>query len=155
MPELTDESSAIKTICLRLLARREHSQQELRDKLALRGFDRRQTQWVVDGLIRQGWQSDQRFAESYARYRIRKGFGPRIIDYELQRHGIQAIDLDAVLLDLLDDWLTLLKQVYSKKYAENGALTPAEWIKRSRFLLQRGFSGEMITKFFQTLKKRG
>ena len=156
MPEFEspENSGEIREICIRLLTRREHSQKELRDKLALRGFDRGQTQTVIDGLIEQNWQSDQRFAESYARHRIKKGYGPVKIEYEIQQRGIQSVDLDAVLVDLADDWFEVLGQVYRKKYAEASLKNYAERIKRSRFLLQRGFSGEMIRKFLQQIENK-
>ncbi len=143
----------ISEICIRLLTRREHSQKELQDKLALRGFGRSQTQSVIDKLAQQNWQSDQRFAESYARHRIKNGFGPIKIKYDIQQLGIENIDLDTVLHDLANDWFEILEQVYRKKYTEKSSLTYAERIKRSRFLLQRGFSGEMIMKYFQKIRE--
>jgi regulatory protein len=152
MPRYLEDSKEIKKICLRLLTRREYSQKELRDKLAIKGFDRCQSQSVIDGLIEQGWQSDQRFAESYARHRIKKGFGPVKIEYEIFQRGVENIDLDEVLLDLAKDWFEIIEQVYSKKYAVTQVVTQVEKIKRSRFLFQRGFSGEMIMKFFQSIE---
>jgi len=130
--------------CLQLLTRREHSQQELLNKLALKGIERNATQAVIDKLIDEGWQSDERYAESYARYRIKKGFGPIKIAHELKQKGISHFDLEPVVHDISDSWFTLLTQVYHKKYADKGDLSPKEYIKRSRFLLQRGFSHEMI-----------
>ena len=141
----------IREICIRLLSRREHSQQELLDKLAIKGFDRTETQLIVDDLAAQGWQSNQRFAESYSRYRIKKGFGPIKITCELQQRGIDECDLDEVLMDLADGWGEILEQVYVKKYPDDKVLTNKEWLKRNRFLQQRGFSGEMIKTLFRGL----
>ncbi|MCK5191788.1 MAG: regulatory protein RecX [Methylococcales bacterium] len=146
----------IRDICVRLLSRREHSQQELLDKLVIKGFDRTEAQLIVDDLASQGWQSNQRFAESYSRYRIKKGYGPIKIICELQQRGIEDCDLDAVLIDIADSWNELLDQVYAKKYPDdkeltNKALTHKEWFKRNRFLQQRGFSGEMIKTLFKDL----
>jgi RecX family. len=59
-----------------------------------------------------------------------------------------------VLVDLADDWFEVLDQVYRKKYAEDSLKNYAERIKRSRFLLQRGFSGEMIRKFLQQIENK-
>lgn len=151
--ESSKEVREIKEICLRLLTRREHSQKELRDKLVQKGFDPSQVHTVINGLAQQNWQSDQRFAESYVRHRIKKGFGPNKINYEIQQRGVHGVDLDDILLDLADNWLELLKQVYRKKYTENKPLTHTERFKRSRFLLQRGFSSEMINQFFQQIRK--
>jgi len=134
----------IRGFCIGLLTRREHSQKELLDKLALKGYERSATQSVVDKLAEEGWQSNERFAESYARYRIKKGFGPVKIAFELRQRGVMDVDLDAVVLDLADGWLDLLQQLYLKKYAVDETLSQKEWLKRSRFLQQRGFSHEMI-----------
>ena len=141
----------IRECCVRLLSRREHSQQELLNKLATKGFDRAKTRVIVDELAAQGWQSNQRFAESYSRYRIKKGYGPVKIIYELQQRGIEDCDLDEVVMDLADGWGEILEQVYLKKYSDDTRLTNKEWLKRNRFLQQRGFSGEMIKTLFRDL----
>ena len=147
----TESQKNIREFCVRLLSRREHSQQELLDKLASKGFDRTETQVIVDELAAQGWQSNQRFAESYSRYRIRKGYGPIKIKSELQQRGIEDCNLDEVVMDLADGWGEILEQVYLKKYSDDTRLTNKEWLKRNRFLQQRGFSGEMIKTLFRDL----
>ena len=147
----TESQKNIRECCVRLLSRREHSQQELLDKLAVKGFDRTETQLIVDELAAQGWQSNQRFAESYSRYRIKKGYGPIKIICELQQRGIEDCDLDEVLMDLADGWGEILEQVYVKKYPDDKVLTNKEWLKRNRFLQQRGFSSEMIKTLFRAL----
>ncbi|MFZ2407018.1 MAG: regulatory protein RecX [Methylobacter sp.] len=144
----------IQDVCLRLLARREHSQQELLNKLALRGFDRDDAQPVIDELAEQGWQDDLRYAESYARFRIQKGYGPIRVRHELKQNGIAAFDLESIVQEEAGSWMALLEQVYSKKYTHDTALDRNEWAKRSRFLLQRGFSGAMISALFDELNIR-
>jgi regulatory protein len=47
--------------------------------------------------------------------------------------------------------MDLLEQVYSKKYGHDSVLNRNEWAKRSRFLMQRGFSGTMISALFDHL----
>jgi regulatory protein len=154
---LIEESQVAKEIhevCLRLLARREHSQQELLNKLALRGFDRDDAQPVIDELAGQGWQDDLRYAESYARFRIQKGYGPMRVRHELKQNGIAAFDLEGIVQEEAGSWMALLEQVYSKKYTHDTALDRNEWAKRSRFLLHRGFSGAMISALFDQLNIR-
>ncbi len=141
----------IREICLRLLTRRDYSQLELLDRLIKKDFDRAESQIIIDDLAEQGWQSDLRFAESYARYRIKKGYGPIKIGYELQQRGVESFDLDTVVFDLADDWDDLLKQVYERKYSDEKSLLSKEWLKRSRFLQQRGFSWELINRLFKVL----
>lgn len=154
MIEESQAAKEIEAICLRLLARREHSQQELLNKLALRGFDRDDAQPVIDELAEQGWQDDLRYAESYARFRLQKGYGPIRVRHELKQNGIAAFDLESIVQEEAGSWMALLKQVYSKKYSHDTVLERNEWAKRSRFLLQRGFSGAMISALFDQLNIR-
>ncbi|MDP1774841.1 MAG: regulatory protein RecX [Methylobacter sp.] len=154
MIEEPQVAKEIQEICLRLLARREHSQQELLNKLALRGFDRDDAQPVIDELAEQGWQDDLRYAENYARFRIQKGYGPIRVGYELKQNGIAVFDLEGVVQEEAGSWMALLEQVYSKKYTDDAVLARNEWAKRSRFLLHRGFSGAMISALFDQLNIR-
>lgn len=144
----------IKDIGLRLLARREHSQKELLDKLTLRGFDAETSRRVVSELAEQGWQCDRRYAESYARQRIEKGYGPLRIQYELQQRGITEVDLDGVLDELNENWLTIVEKTYLNKYDPDARLSTKEWLKRSRFLQQRGFGGDLIRALYAQLEIR-
>lgn len=146
----TERHAQIETLCLRFLARREHSRRELVDKLVLRGFERNEVETVIDELAEQNWQNDDRFAECFVRQRIASGYGPIRIRYELQQRGINDVDLDAEA-DEQGGWGHLALNVYLAKYGEERALTQNEWLKRSRFLQQRGFSGEMIKQLFVEL----
>lgn len=156
---MTDESIAnplerrqrIEAICVRLLARREHSRRELLDKLAMRGFERDEVAAVIDDLSRQNWQNDARYAECYIRERIAKGYGPLRIAYELQQRGVVGAELDAQAEEQ-GGWLNLALDVYAGKYGDETSLPPNEWAKRSRFLQQRGFGGETIKRVFAVLK---
>jgi regulatory protein len=139
-------SNEIKEICLRLLARREHSQKELLNKLLIKGFDKDDILAVIEELARQGWQSDLRYAESYARHRIQKGYGPISVTYELRQNGIDAVDREDIVQKTAGSWMDLLEQVYTKKYNHDALMDRSEWAKRSRFLLQRGFSGAMVSQ---------
>ncbi|MGZ4993035.1 MAG: regulatory protein RecX [Methylobacter sp.] len=152
--EALHDAAEIKEVCLRLLARREHSQKELLDKLVLRGFVRDKVQSVIDELAEQGWQNDLRYAESYARFRIQKGYGPIRVGYELKQNGITAFDLESIAQEEAGSWMALLEQVYGKKYSQDAVLERSEWVKRSRFLLHRGFSGAMISALFDELNIR-
>ena len=144
----------IKNHCLRLLARREHSQKELLTKLMQKGFERADIQVVIDELATSNWQSDARFAENYARARLRKGYGATAIRYELSQKGIDVAqtNLNDVLLTVADNWLDLLTQTYCKKYGEIEPLTRQDWAKRTQFLLRRGFSSSQIQQFAKKLR---
>ncbi|MEC4747911.1 regulatory protein RecX [Methylomicrobium sp. Wu6] len=145
-----DQTDAnIRAECLRLLTGREHSRKELLHKLAIKGFTRERSEPILEALTAEKWQSDARYAESYARSRILKGYGPAFIAYELGQRGIDlektpSFDLEA-LAESVGGWMAVLRQVYLKKYGDGPVPNRNEWAKRSRFLLQRGFTNAMIT----------
>jgi regulatory protein len=142
----------IEQICLRLLARREHSRRELLEKLALRGFSQDEASPVIDEIAAQNWQNDERFADAFVRQRLQNGYGPLRIRYELQQRGISGVDIEALAAEAVGGWLESLLALYSRKYATEQTLSQAEWLKRSRFMQQRGFSGEMIKQLYTALK---
>jgi regulatory protein len=141
--------ASIRAECLQLLTGREHSRKELLQKLAAKGFAKERIDPILDELAEEGWQSDARYAESYARSRILKGYGPTFIAYELRQKGIDlgnlpSFDLEALAESVAGGWEALIGQVYSKKYGNAPAPSRNEWAKRSRFLQQRGFTHAMI-----------
>ena len=151
MLELPETYKAIKEACLRYLIRREHSQQELVQKVTTKGFARQDVIAVLEELIEQGLQSNARFAESYARSRVHKGFGPLRIQAELQQRGAGDCHFEMAVDDIADSWENLLEQVYSKKYGIEESLDNKEKFKRSRFLQQRGFPNDMVHRLFKKL----
>lgn len=144
-------STEIKEICLRLLARREHSQKELLNKLLIKGFGKDEISAVIEELALQGWQSDSRYAESYARHRIQKGYGPVSVIYELRQNGVDVVNLEDIVQKTSGSWMELLEQVYTKKYGHATLMDHNEWAKRNRFLLHRGFPGVMVNALFKHL----
>lgn len=146
--------SEIKLRCLRLLARREHSQQELLRKLETKGFEKEAIENVLVELNQQGLQSDTRFAESYARMRFGNGFGSLKIDYELKQRGIPDFDLDPVISENFIDEQHLIALAYQKKYPHTENIPLKEQLKRQRFLQQRGFSYDLIQQLFKNFARK-
>jgi regulatory protein len=147
------ESKIIRKECLRLLTRRDHSKKEIQDKLSLKGFERSQVSEVIDELSGQNWQNDSRYAESYARVRSQKGFGPVRIAFELRQQGIDAETVEQVLQVEAHDWFFLLEKVYLKKFPDKSRFDLNERGKRIRFLLHRGFSNAMIYDLLEQQSK--
>ena len=72
--ELPDTSPRdVRLAAMRLLTRREHSCQELQQKLKIKGFGESLIEQITGDLKQQGLLSDERFAESYLRFRRNKG----------------------------------------------------------------------------------
>jgi regulatory protein len=162
---VNNSAKEIKEVCLRILSGREHSKQELLQKLAAKGYGHNDALAVIDELAREGWQNDLRYAESHARSRILKGYGPVRIVYELRQNGIDTafnegygirppradFDLEGLVQATAGSWMALLERVYTKKYGGGRQLEANERAKRSRFLIQRGFTGTMISELFKHL----
>ena len=137
---------------MRLLARREHSQKELAQKLTLRGFQAEEISVAIAECINKNWQDDQRYTESFVRQRIGNGYGPLRIRYDLQQRGISKVDIDAFADEFAEGWQQLLLNVYHGKFTSETVLTQKEWLKRCRFLAQRGFPQHMINGLRTELK---
>jgi len=132
-----------------MLARREHSFRELVQKLTLKGFDQCDVEELLNEFVELGWQSDQRFAESYSRSRLQKGFGPIRIQYELRERGIDAV-VDG-LFDETPDWQALLAELHDKKYGVEAPADIKERAKRVRFFQHKGFTHDMIKQLFNQM----
>ncbi|WP_107913325.1 regulatory protein RecX [Luteibacter sp. OK325] len=128
---------------LGLLARREHSRRELKQKLDRGGFAREETTDAVAQLGDQGYQDDDRFAASLMRSRIGQGYGPVRIRAELRSQGIA----DAVIRRLIEsadvDWHDLASSQLRRRYGGPSA-DPAERVRRAQFLLRRGFAAATV-----------
>jgi len=130
---------------LRLLARREHSARELETKMVARGWPEGHAGEVVADLAAAGLQSDSRFAESFARQRAGRFYGPRRILAELAQRGVDAALANEALDALKIDFFDLAADFYRRKY---GSADPdpdyRERAKRSQTLYRRGFEFEHI-----------
>ena len=131
---------------MNLLARREHSRQELRDKLLTRGFEDDEITPALQTLSREGLLSDERFTESFIHSRAERGSGPVKIRAELRQRGV-ADDLITAWLDERDHvWLERAEAVRRKKF---GSALPVEYKEKARqmrFLQYRGFTPEQTRR---------
>ncbi len=144
----TERQEVLQRAC-DFLGRREHSRKELQHKLARRCEDEALIEELLDKLADEGLQSDERFTESFVHHRVNNGKGPLKIQQELNQRGVDQ-NLISIYLDSEDvDWLTLAREVRTKKY---GIEAPADYQKQalqSRFLYSRGFSSEHISRLFR------
>ena len=159
MPEIDKQVDlvSLKNAALNLLARREHSRSELENKLILK-FKQANTeadpdfrvllQKMLDQLSNLGLQDDARFAEAYVRSRLRRGFGPDRISFELRHKGVSESLADLVLKDAYS--AGSIYAVWRKKFS----CYPQDLkgrVKQQQFLRYRGFTGEQIQQLFNDL----
>jgi len=131
----------IRHTALDLLARREHSRLELKQKLLLRGFLEEEIENILEILAKENLQSDKRFAENYIRSRVSRGFGLIYIKNDLRYRGVSAEIIEEILESQNIDWPALAKAVWQKKYGQSASQKPQDKIKQMNFLRQRGFVG--------------
>jgi len=129
---------------LSMLARREHSQRELRARLEHGGYDEAEAAEAIERLGEQNCQDDERFAEMLLRARIAHGYGPARIRAELRSHGLNATAIDALIAAAEVDWNALATAQLRKKYGSRPAADHAERGKRAQFLSRRGFSADTV-----------
>ena len=142
-------ASSIRNKAMDLLARREHSEQELRQKLKTREYDTDAIDEILQVLKEDRLQSDERFTESYVNHRFNAGVGPLKIRYELRQKGVSDRLVDEFLEPLSDQWDELMTRQRVRKY---GVSIPDDYpsrMKQARFLQNRGFSPESVMRLFR------
>ncbi len=127
-----------------LLARREHSVYELKQKLKLRDYSGSEIRAALEQLIGDGLVSDERFTEAYVRHRALRGFGPTKIAAELNGKGVDEVLIEQYLEPSSPHWLDLAREAYAKKFGNSSPADYAQWTKRARFLQGRGFTASII-----------
>lgn len=138
----------IRKVAMDYLARREHGVQELTAKLLAKGYAPEPVETALAGLVADRLLSDARFSEAFVHARYQRGSGPHKIRAELRQRGIDEGLIDDCLDAYADRWQTLLAEVRERKY---GTAPPADFRERSRqmrFLQQRGFTAEQISRAF-------
>lgn len=128
------------------LSRREHSRLELKQKLLIKKFSLEEINSELDFLIAKDLQSDERFAYAYARSRKQSGFGPRRIECELRERGISESLISSAVDARAAEWRDHMIAVFQRKFSKS-TNNKSERGRQFRFLLQRGFSSEMITTY--------
>ena len=133
--------TSLRSRALAMLARREHSQFELRQKLAELGAESSVIDTILYEFSTENWQNDRRFTEVFIRYSARKGQGALNIRQELKQRGITDKEMVEELL-AEHDWFDLAQQTRSKKVGEELPTERKEQARQLRFLQYRGFSSE-------------
>jgi len=138
---------SIEMTAVKLLAAREHSVHELRNKLSSRFSDAELVERVLLDLQRRNLLSDQRFAEQYVNMRTRKGYGPLRIRAELAERGIEGEVIEACLDSSPSEWAGTMREVARQRFGETIAHDRNEQARRARFLSYRGFPESLIRSY--------
>ena len=135
----------VKKAAYSLLARREHSQKEIMQKLSQRDFAKEDIEVVLDALAEQDIQSDLRYGEAVLRQRLQKGYGWTYICAQLKQKGLTSDIISAVYDSQAIDWFEMAELAYVKRFAQTEIVDQKDKAKRIRFLQYRGFDFEQIS----------
>lgn len=149
---LKNQQQDIKNLLLNYLARREYSQKELSERLKNKGFAPDLYGPILHEFAARGWQSEQRFAESYARARFSRGHGLEQIAHELKQKGV-AVEIVKQALQQFssEDQLQSLYKLWQKKYDS----LPNDFkdkMKQQAYFKSRGFSFSLINELYKKLE---
>jgi regulatory protein len=126
-----------------LLARREHTSAEARQKLLEQGFEAAVVELVITDFIERHLLDDARYAEHYVSAHAGRGQGPVRIRHALDDLGLAAATIEQAL-EAGPDFRILCRQLRQRRF---GDAPPADWTekgKQVRFLQYRGFSLDHI-----------
>jgi len=144
------DARTVEASAVRLLARREHSTEELTRKLRSKGYPEELVEAVVAKLHGKKLVSNDRFASSFVHHHAQRGQGPVRIRAELKRQGI-ADELIHTQLDGTEvDWVARAVAVRRRKFGAGRPRNLAERAKQARFLQYRGFSSDQIRAALQS-----
>ena len=138
--------SQLQARAMRWLAQREHSRQELQAKLldhwnrSAPPADPSLVESALDALAGQGLLSEARFIASRVHVRQAR-WGTTRIRLELKQHGLQLTP--QLQSELQASELTRAQAVWARRF-DDLPNSPAEHARQARFLMGRGFSGDVV-----------
>ena len=148
-PEGRGSGPSLHTRAMRFLARREHSREELRRKLAPNVAEGEDLEAVLEDLAVRGWLSDARFAEHTARAKARR-FGPLKLVHYLKSRGVDAGAIAAGVRAAGEQGAPQMEIVWKSRFKAAPA-DEREKARQVRFLQGRGFALEEIFRFLKSL----
>lgn len=149
-----DEAGRALGVALAMLSRRDRSENEVRRRLASKGFSEEIIDGTVARLEEARYLDDRRFALLFAESAIRngRGYGFRL-RWDLSRRGVdEAVIAEALEeLDAEYDELAVLGALMARKFADFDPLTAGERGKRRvmAYFQRRGFSLAAIAQIMR------
>lgn len=129
---------------IRMLAGREHSCLELKNKLLKKGYELDNITKVITQLLKDKYLNEARFTDVFVNSKINRGIGPVRIRLELQQRGVDESLIDEYLDFNQDEWFERAKDARCKRFGHSLPEEINEKLKQIRFLQQRGFTQKHI-----------
>jgi regulatory protein len=140
------------------LARRDHSESELRRALLERGHEDEEVEAALRRLRSEGYLDDGSFAERYARSRLAgRGLGRLRVRQGLRQRGVERGTAEAGLSAALRDVpeADVLEAVARRYWRQRTRDEPALRLRKLwAFLLRRGFPASLVNERLRALWPR-
>jgi regulatory protein len=135
---------SLKGRALRLLSQREHSRAELERKLAGHEQEPGELRRLLEDLQAKGFIDHARVAESVLHRRAAK-LGAMRVRQELLAKGLEDSLVAQAVASLKATELDRAREVWRRRFGEPPPDAAAR-AKQARFLMARGFSGEIVRR---------
>jgi regulatory protein len=142
-PERRGSLQAVRGAAFALLARRDFTTGELRERLGAKGWDPDVVASAVAELVEERVLDDARYASNYVAYHAARGRGPIRIGADLRARILPA-ELIAAALAAVSDWHAHAHTARLRKFGPKAPVSWPEKGRQARFLQYRGFSSDHI-----------
>jgi len=141
-----DEAGKVISKALSYVARRPHSETELRDKLKQKEFDEGSIDDAIQRLIQLGYVDDGAFARQWAEERGTTR-GKRLLQQELRQRGVEDAVIELVLEDADTDEVAQARALAAKRLGRFTGRSPDVVRRRlTDYLARRGYSYQVISE---------
>lgn len=134
-------------VALKYLSARARTESEVRQKLENSGFSKAHITAALEQLRSYGYVNDEAFARDWARSRIAHlGYGPRLVEQELSRRGVEPTVIERVLHETCDRGKELeqAKALLERRFGLDD-LSSGKTLQRAEALLaRRGYHRSVI-----------
>ena len=134
-------------VALRLVARRDHAAAEIRLALERHGFGKRIVRQVLQRLRELGYINDRKFAAERVERLLERGFGAERIRIDLERCGIEAKTIEAVMPDRREE-RRRARALVEERFG--GSLGGRRRMQAVRWLAARGFREEILEEWSES-----
>ncbi|MBO6793110.1 MAG: regulatory protein RecX [Balneolaceae bacterium] len=155
--ESFEDQWKIKDYFIRLLARRDHSRQELVQKAIKKGYLNSEIDGILDELEEKKYIRNDVFAQKFAHDKFHfNHWGKQKIKMELLRKGIKTNDIEQALETLSEEEISQ-KMEYLVQKAKPRFLRTEKTKRRKKlfdFLIRKGYDSALVMKELPSLLKK-
>ena len=146
----TKQNEALK-YALRLIAKRDRTEAEMRDRLQKKGFSEKDINETIQYLKQKGFIDDSKFIKSAEKIAEDRFLGEMGLRNYLSRKGIDRELL--INLPQLDEFSIAKRLLERKKHFLKDSAPDKKKAKIAGFLLRRGFSWDTVNKCLKEVLK--